>query len=268
MVKIIISIYRWIFARQQFQKINLALFHLSLRGLGVLNYENDKVSGEKYLIKEILPSFILKKNPVFIDVGANVGNYTMALLDTFPNAIIHAFEPHPRNFSALKVNASSSKIQCHNMAVGEMRGELMLYDRADCDGSAHATLHKAVISEIHKKNIVELSVTVDTLDEFCAENNITEIDFIKIDTEGNELSVLNGAKRLLENKSIQCIHFEFNEMNIVSRTFFRDFRKLLQNFDLYRLLPNGMLLLSSSPLLTELFAYQNIIALPKGWKKE
>lgn len=268
MVKIILSIYRWIFARPKFQKINLALFHLSLRGMGVLNYENAKVSGESYFITKILPSVIKKEKPIFIDVGANIGNYCATLLEAFPGAMIHAFEPHPKNFSSLKSNTASNQIKCHNRAVGEERGELILYDRADCDGSAHASLHKAVIVEIHKQNITEISVLVDTLNDFCEANTITEIDFIKIDTEGNELSVLHGAKRLLENKSIQCIHFEFNEMNVVSRTFFRDFRKLLQDFDLYRLLPNGMLLLNESPLLTELFAYQNIVALPKNWKHE
>ncbi len=268
MVRIVLNIYRWMFARPQLRRVNTALFHMSLRGLGVLNYENDKVSGEKYLISNILPFLITKEDPVFFDVGANVGNYSVSLLGTFPSATIHAFEPHPKNFSSLKANVPSSKLKCYNIAVGETRGELTLYDRADYDGSAHASLHKAVISEIHKQDTVEFAVSIETLDEFCADKTITEIDFMKVDTEGNELSVLRGAKKLIENRNIKCIHFEFNEMNIVSRTFFRDFRNILQDFDLYRLLPNGVIHLSDSPVLTELFAYQNIIAIPKGIKKK
>ena len=88
------------------------------------------------------------------------------------------------------------------------------------------------------------------------------IDFLKVDTEGHELAVLQGASSLIEDGRIGCIHFEFNEMNIVSRVFFLDFRELLHNYKLYRLLPNGLLPLGDSPLETELFAYQNIVALP------
>jgi FkbM family methyltransferase len=263
----ILNIYRWIFARSVFRKLNMLIFQLSLRGIGILNYENDKVSGERYFIKKILPQVIKKNTPVFLDVGSNIGNYTLSLLETYPSAQIHAFEPHPGNFSVLKRNISSSNVKLYNVAVGESQGNLTLYDRADHEnGSSHASLHEAVISEIHKQDVLEFSVSVEALDDLCEREKIIEIDFMKIDTEGNELAVLHGAKRLIENNNIKCIHFEFNEMNIVSRTFFRDFRKTLQCYKLYRLLPHGLILLNDSPLSTELFAYQNIIAVPKNTK--
>ena len=56
-------------------------------------------------------------------------------------------------------------------------------------------------------------------------------------------------------------------MNIVSRAFFRDFRIILKDYDLYRLLPSGVIRLGDSPVQTELFAYQNIIAIPKNTEK-
>ena len=256
--------YRWLFARPQWQKFNTSLFYMSLKGLGILNYQNEEVNGEKYLIEKLLPRMITKEDPVFFDVGANVGDYTASLLKVFPKARIYAFEPHPRNFSALQGNVPLTQVKCYNLAVGETRGELELYDRADYDGSSHASLHKAVISDIHKQDIVTLPVSVETLDEFCVNNGINEIDFLKIDTEGNEFSVLLGAKDLLKNQKIKYISFEFNEMNVVSRVFLRDFKNLLLDFDLYRLLPNNLLPLNDSPLLTELFAYQNLVAMLKG----
>ncbi|MFN5514704.1 MAG: FkbM family methyltransferase [Cyanobacteriota bacterium] len=256
--------YRWIFARPRWQSFNTSILYMSLKGLGILNYQNESVSGEKYLIEKFLPGVITKKEPVFFDVGANIGDYTASLLKSFPKAKIYAFEPHPQNFSALQANVPLNQVKCYNLAVGETRGKLELYDRADRDGSSHASLHKAVISDIHKQGIVTLPVSVETLDEFCAEQGITEIDFLKIDTEGNELSVLLGAKDLLKNRKIKYISFEFNEMNVVSRVFLRDFKNLLLDFDLYRLLPNNLLPLDTSPLLTELFAYQNLLAVPKS----
>jgi len=268
MVKILFIIYRWVFARRKLRRVNLTLFEMSLRGLGILNCENDKVSGEKYLITKVLPAVVENDNPVFFDVGANVGDYSTLLLSSFPDAIIHAFEPHPKNYSYLQKIVSSNNLKSHNIALGKATGKLTLYDRADYDGSSHASLYEAVISEIHKQAIVTFTVAVETLDNFAEREKITYIDFLKVDTEGSELAVLQGASNLLENSNIGCILFEFNEMNIVSRVFFRDFRKILHDFDLYRLLPNGLLHLDDSPLSTELFAYQNIIALPKNFQKK
>jgi len=63
---------------------------------------------------------------------------------------------------------------------------------------------------------------------------------------------------------IKAIHFEFNEMNLASRTCFRDFWSLLSNYDFFRLLSSGMIKIDKySPVQTEIFAYQNIVAILK-----
>ena len=189
----------------------------------------------------------------------------MSLLNLYPNAQVHAFESHPGNFLVLKKNIEAPNVKVHNLALSENTGRLKLYDRADCkNGSSHASLHERVISEIHKKDVLEFSVSVYSLDDFCKKEEIKEIDFVKIDTEGNELAVLNGADNIFAKCSIKCIHVEFNEMNVVSRCFFKDFRKKLNDYNIYRLLPKGMILLDDSPFFTELFAYQNIIAILKS----
>jgi FkbM family methyltransferase len=206
---------------------------------------------------------ISRKEPVFFDIGANVGNYTAKLAAVFPGALIHAFEPHPVNYRKLREVAAPG-IKAHHIALGKSGGETELYDRADTDGSTHASIYKEVISEIHKAEIRSYRVAVDTLDTIAEKEKIRFIDFMKIDTEGNELDVLGGAKRLLGERAIGCIHFEFNEMHMISRAYFRDFRKVLGDYSLYRLLPRGLLPLDDTPVLTEIFAYQNIIAIPAG----
>jgi len=60
------------------------------------------------------------------------------------------------------------------------------------------------------------------------------------------------------------VQFEFNAMNLESRTFFRDLVALLPNYRLHRLLPDGWALLPYTPLTCELFAYQNIVAVREG----
>jgi hypothetical protein len=87
---------------------------------------------------------------------------------------------------------------------------------------------------------------------------------LKIDTEGNELDVLRGAINSINQKKIKAIHFEFNEMNVISRVFFRDIYLMLKDYKLYRLLPYGMTEINVySPLFCEIFAYQNIVAILK-----
>ncbi len=260
------SFYRYIFARPMFYKFNKLLFNLSIKGLGILNFENNKVSGEKYLINKFLPKLLDKDNPILFDVGANIGNYTNSLLLRFPNAQVHSFEPHPNNYSRLCNRTKNGNVKFYNIALGDNKKSQILYDISNTRGSAKASLYEKVISEIHKQDVVKFNVQVETLDEIADKEGIRYIDFLKIDAEGNELSVLKGAFNLLKSGSIGCIHFEFNEMNIVSRVFFRDFRLILNRYEFYRLLPSGLILLSETPLSTELFAFQNIIAIPKTKK--
>jgi hypothetical protein len=148
--KIVVKLYRLIFARPIFKTFNTNLFRLSLSGLGLLNYENDRVSGERHFIRKILPQYIKSDEPIFFDVGANIGSYSSELVNSFQNACVHSFEPQPKNFLRLKENVLSKNVKCQNVAAGATYGKAILYDRADHDGSSHASLHEAVISDFHK----------------------------------------------------------------------------------------------------------------------
>jgi len=108
---------------------------------------------------------------------------------------------------------------------------------------------------------------VETLDDIAAKEGVEYIDFLKIDTEGHELAVLSGASRLLREHRIGYIQFEFNALHVYSRAFFRDFRNILSDYELYRLLPKGLLPLGTSVTSTEIFGFQNILAAPKSPRK-
>jgi FkbM family methyltransferase len=258
------KLHRWIFARPLFQKFNSSLFHLALHGLGVLNYENASMSGEQYLLRKWLPNVIKVPNPVFFDVGANEGHYCGMLLEQFPTAFIHAFEPHPKNYLTFLGNKfPAHQVKCYNVAIGDVKSSTTLYDHADNAGSSHASLFEATITEFHEHSAVGTKVPVETLDDVAMRAGVTYIDFLKIDTEGNELAVLAGASQLLRENRIGHIQFEFNALHVFSRAFFRDFRNILSSYDLYRLLPRGLLPLDSNITLTEIFAFQNILAVPR-----
>lgn len=260
-----IKFWQLCFAKTLFIKLNKLIFQLSLRGLGVLNYTSYHLSGEKQWLKSYF-SKIAKKRPIVIDIGANVGDYTKLVLSFRPDAEIHAFEPHPVTYKKLIASSDIKSVSASNLAIGKSKDILTLYDYSEKDASSHASLYKDVIEQVHKSKSVSHSVEVVTLDDYCKENKIEEIDLLKIDTEGNELNCLLGAKSLLKNNSIKAIQFEFTQINIISKTTFKDFFDLLSNnYYIYRLLPGGSMLSFSQydPLMCEIYAYQNIVAILK-----
>jgi len=260
MLEKVVQIYVWIFARIFFANWNRFLFRLSLGGLGILNYQSSKVSGEQAFLKSYLPS----QHGVLIDIGANQGNYTKEALTINSNLKGFCFEPHPKTFNRLSENLSHLKnIKTINKGLSNSSGNIALYDYPDRDGSTHASIFKEVITGIHhSKKYVAHHIDVTTLDEFIEKEQIDEISLLKIDTEGNELEILRGGAKALSSGKIKAIHFEFNEMNVISRKYFRDFWEILRGYKIYRLLPNGMLEIKAyNPLYCEIFAYQNIVAI-------
>jgi len=258
---ILLDTYSYLFSRRIFFKWNRALFYAAVRGMGLLNYKNNIASGEHRFLKELL---LATPNPTILDVGANEGAYAAEVAAMNHQARVFAFEPHPATYQRLsKCSAASKNITAINAACGSTPGEMVLYDYSGSAGSEHASLHAGVIEELHKGESEKHTVNVISLDNFAAEHDISLIHLLKIDTEGHELEVLKGAGKLLRESRIKAIQFEFNEMNIVSRVFLRDFYELLPNYKFHRMLRDELVPLNPySPLSCELFTFQNIVALP------
>jgi len=255
------NMYALFFGKIFFVKLNKFLFNLSLRGLGILNYKIEYLNGEKAFLKKYLKE---KTNPVIIDVGANVGDYCLEVLRINSNSSIFAFEPHPVTYSKLVSNLNNKSQKLFNVGVGDKNDMLELYDYSEHDGSEHASLYHDVITDLHKESAISHQVKVVKLDDFLFKEKVDIIDLLKIDTEGNEFKVLLGLKEYINKGKIKAIHFEFNEMNIVSKVSFKDFWDLLSSkYNLYRIIPGGELLEINnySPIGCEVYAYQNIVAL-------
>jgi len=256
-----LDLYATLFAKKRFEKFNKLLYLLSLRGLGILNHETSRISGEF----SFLNKYLFNKEGIVIDVGANIGEYSKEALEVTPGIKVVAFEPHPKTFLRLEENLSSyaSRVKLINKGVSSHSGSLELFDYANSNGSGHASLFQDVLTDIHhSENIISHSVELTTIDDFIEQEQISEIVLLKIDTEGNEFEVLKGARRALLEKKIKAIHFEFNSMNVVSRSYFRDFWEMLSDYKIYRLLPEEMIEIKKyNPLSCEIFAYQNIVAI-------
>ncbi|KAM3098416.1 FkbM family methyltransferase [Phormidesmis sp. 146-12] len=264
---VLIRIYRLIFLRKSLFRLNQLIFQLSLRGIGLLNYDDDQQSGEDAFLNQI-SEFL--DDGVVIDVGANVGEYSNKVRRLSQTAKIYAFEPHPITFEKLSDQASQHHYTAINAACSDIQGKLKLYDyQGDQSGSTHASLYQDVISNIHKGASESWEVDVITLDEFIQHSNLDHIRLLKVDTEGNELKVLLGTQQTLKQRNIDMVQFEFNEMNIVSRVFLKDILNLLTDYSFYRLLPDGLIPMGDySPMHWEIFAYQNIVAINKKFLPE
>ena len=263
--------YAWFMGRPIFVKLNKLLLLASLRALGILNYRNFCISGEAGFARKILfkpkksrySTQVFNTGIIVFDVGANIGSYTQMLLALRLNQdlTIYCFEPSAKTFINLKDNLAFEK-SCHlfNIALSNESGEFELFDYEESAGSSHASLQKDVIEKCHLSRSSSSLVQVRTGDNVCLENNVHNIDLLKIDAEGHELSVLRGFSCMISERSIKAIQFEFSEIMIPSRTFLGDFIEILPNYDFYRLLPNGHLLpLRHNEL--PVYLYQNIVCL-------
>ena len=260
--------YKYLFSRGLFYKLNHALFVLSTRGIGILNYENSVLSGENFVLKKL--SRQQWKKFVCIDVGANCGLYSQKVKHIINHSVVYSIEPHPEAFYALKLGEQHYGYHAFNMAFSDEEKTLELFDRVTETGNthshAHASVYADVIDSLHKAKLSTVhSVEATTVDAFLEKQSIEHVNFLKIDVEGHEHSVLLGAMQSIKAEKIDFIQFEFNQMNTVSRVFMRDFFKILSGYKLYRMLQDFLAPLNTNEtLICELFAYQNILAIRNG----
>jgi FkbM family methyltransferase len=193
------------------------------------------------------------------DIGANIGLYTEAAMEYFPNSKIYSFEPSNVAFSMLTNKfGNNSSINLINLALGSASGTTKLY--SDKNGSGMASLTKRRMDHFGVKFDFAEDVTVSTLDEWCRANDIWP-HIIKLDVEGHELDVLNFGTEAI--KSATVIQFEFGGCNIDTRTFFQDFWYFFKefNFDIWRITPVGLDLILDYSEYDECFTTTNYIAI-------
>ena len=158
---------------------------------------------------------ILTQNGCAFDIGANVGVFTMMMSKASPSSLIHSFEPTPKTFSILQLNLQDNLI--HNVIIKDVAlsntdGKLRFQEEAGSPSQ-----NKIFVGDDNEKNTIE--VTSLTIDEYCFQNKIGLIDFVKIDVEGAEILVLQGAKTMLSNRKIKALLIEVIPHAIVDMGF-------------------------------------------------
>ena len=144
------------------------------------------------------------------DVGANVGEFAEEAHRHFPAATVRSFEPHPASFAQLRDRKARPWLVPVNCALGEVRGETRMFVYED--SKLNSLVANASYSARHGLVPTEMAVRCDTIDDYCASAAVERVQLLKIDTEGADLAVLRGARRMLGERRVDFIYVEFNDL--------------------------------------------------------
>ncbi|HEX3435360.1 MAG TPA: FkbM family methyltransferase [Pseudacidobacterium sp.] len=150
--------------------------------------------------------FIAKLSPHihnFVDVGANRGNWTDLLLQHSPSAVGLLFDPSLSAVSILKQRfADTSQLEIVEAAVGNAPGYLPFFEEAEA-GETSSLIGAVSLAKSDR------TVPVTTIDCEIQKRQWREIDYLKIDAEGYDFHVLEGAKELLSDGRVRFGQFEY-----------------------------------------------------------
>lgn len=148
----------------------------------------------------------LRKEDVFVDIGSNVGVYTI-LASAEIGARVIAFEPIKDTFNVLQQNVNLNKVESivnlYNIGIGDRKGRLNF-----------STLHDTTNHVINENELITIeheTIEVDTLD-----NILSDIipNLIKIDVEGFEYNVIKGGENIFSNPNLKALIVELNGSGI------------------------------------------------------
>ncbi len=207
----------------------------------------------------------LQAGDCFIDIGANIG-----LMSIFASKLVGksgkviAFEAHPVTFEWLRFNIElneASNIEANAFALGKRNGNALIYDNWDINRGGASLVVKSENSEAHP-------VEIKVLDELLDENTVPKL--IKIDVEGFELPVLQGAEQTIrKHQPILVVEYSPNRANHHQEFELFDFLEDLDIYNFYKLAgskekQSDLVKITHRAMLPQ---HDNIIAIPrKGFR--
>lgn len=216
-------------------------------------------NGEADLLRRLAPLDF----KTLVDVGANVGDWSMAASHNWPSAYVHAFEVAPTTFRELEARVSrealAPRVGLNNCGLGDRTAVQTMYYFPDhpeltCDRPRHGG-----------KAVVPFEATIVTGDEYAAAHGLTSIDFLKVDVEGAEHLVLKGFSQMLERSAIRCIQFEYGAFSIQTRVLLADYyERLAARYWIGKVFPSGVEF-RDYEWTDESFRFANFVCISRDW---
>lgn len=169
------------------------------------------------MIETIEKYFLNRPRIHALDIGANVGFMTSYFGKRWQNTT--AFEPTPNIFECLSQNCTRTNIELKNLALSDVTGELLFAINPKSE------INQIISSEkVLKKGWSAIRIPAIKLDEL----NYHDVDMIKIDVEGHEMSVIRGAEKTIRRtKPLIAIEISF-ENKILDKELSRNHTQTLQ----------------------------------------
>ena len=200
-----------------------------------------------------------------LDVGANVGEWAAEALKRNPRAVVHCFEPCSATYACLVKNLAGQKTVLNRCGLSDKSGtgEIHLIDETS---EANSLFSQPGVPDQAMPTRSE-KVDLTSIDQYASRNNLSKIDFLKIDCEGNEIPVLRGASETLSKNIVKAVQFEYNVTYLPGRFQLKDAFDLLQpwGFRLYKITPKRLIFKGSYSVTDEDYRFSNYLAVAKGY---
>jgi len=155
-----------------------------------------------------------------IDVGANVGQFAVACAKIFPGVAVHSFEPLPHCLKQLDSNVARLGVRVYPVALGEHAGEVTIHVNSHSHSSSILSLgdrHRQAFPDA--REIQTLRVPVSTLDRELESVSLENPVLLKLDVQGYEPQVLNGASETLKRVDYVLLEASFRPLYEGEKTF-------------------------------------------------
>lgn len=152
---------------------------------------------------------------VLVDVGANVGMYTIWAAKT-RGAKVFAFEPESQNFALLNrniaLNGLGDAVKAYCVALSDQSGYSELHlSSLQVGGSCHSLGERVDFAHQPMRPVFSQGCISVRLDDLVAEGVVEPPDYIKIDVDGFEPKVIAGARRVLTDRKVRSLLIETNQ---------------------------------------------------------
>jgi FkbM family methyltransferase len=186
---------------------------------------NDMASNGEMLVQRAVLQHV--DHPVVFDIGANVGQWSSALLECEAThgvklGALFVCEPVNTTMARLKeVLGADPRIHYSEKAVGSFSGQIKFHVFNELGGTNS-------VFDFDTCPVRTLTIKQTTLEQLFEDCGIRHAHLVKIDTEGNDLRVLQGGQSLLQHQRISVVQFEYNHRWVYARAFLRDVFELVK----------------------------------------